>query len=117
MISYINGDIFVFSPPKRSLKAWEPFWDCVTILFEFQNSDVDEEHTEWRLFWIAGIALLRTVGHVLAKADATTTNGRKQAIESAWIAATTCRSRESIRYRRPLVSAALSDEKRFAPPC
>jgi hypothetical protein len=117
MISYINGDIFVFSPPKRSLKAWEPFWDCVTILFEFQNSDVDEEHTEWRLFWIAGIALLRTVGHVLAKADATTTNGHKQAIESAWIAATTCRSRESIRYRRPLVSAALSDEKRFAPPC
>jgi hypothetical protein len=86
MISYVSGDIFVFSPPKQSLKAWEPFWDCVTILFEFQNSDVDEEHTEWRLFWVAGIALLRAVGHVLAKADATTTNNHKQAIESAWIA-------------------------------
>jgi hypothetical protein len=49
MISYISDDIFVFSPPKQSLKAWEPFWDCVTILFEFQNSDADEEHTEWRL--------------------------------------------------------------------
>jgi hypothetical protein len=86
MISYISDDIFVFSPPKQCLKAWEPFWDCVTILFEFQNSDVDEEHTEWRLFWVAGIALLRTVGHILAKADVTTTNIHKQAIESAWIA-------------------------------
>jgi hypothetical protein len=86
MISHISGDIFVFSPPKQSLKAWKPFWDCVAILFEFQNSEVDEEHTEWRLYWVAGIALLRTIGHVLAKADATITNIHKQAIESAWIA-------------------------------
>ena len=86
MTSHISGNIFVFSPPKQSLKAWEPFWECVSILFQFQNSDVDEEHTEWRLFWIAGIALLRTIGHVLAKVDATSSSDHNAAIDNAWIA-------------------------------
>jgi hypothetical protein len=84
VISYITGDIFVSLPPKQTLKAWKPFWDCVSILFEFQNSDVDEEHTEWRLFWVAGIALLRTIGHVLAKADAATSGDHKQVVDRAW---------------------------------
>lgn len=84
MISYITGDIFVSTPPKQTLKAWEPFWDCVTILFEFQNSDADDENTEWRLFWVAGIALLRTIGHVLAKVDASNSSKHKQEIDRAW---------------------------------
>jgi hypothetical protein len=40
------------SPPKQTLRAWEPFWDCVTILFEVENSDIadgKEELPEWRL--------------------------------------------------------------------
>ena len=84
MKSYINDDIFVFSPPKQNLKAWEPFWDCVSILFEFQNSDADEECTEWRLYWVAGIALLRTIGHVLNKVDSTTSITHKRAVDQAW---------------------------------
>ncbi|MFL7905269.1 hypothetical protein ACJ41P_29350 [Azospirillum argentinense] len=84
MSSYITGDIFVSAPPKQTLKAWGPFWDCVDILFEFQNSDADEEHTEWRLLWVAGIALLRTIGHVLAKVDGAASSAHKQAVDHAW---------------------------------
>lgn len=83
----ITGDIFVYSPPKQSLKAWEPFWDCVGILFNFQNSDVadgDEELPEWRLYWVAGIALLRTVGHVLAKVDSQSSLKHSRAISDLW---------------------------------
>ena len=83
-MSYITGDIFVSSPPKQTLKAWEPWWDCVHILFEFQNSDVDEEHTEWKLYWIAGMALLRTIGHVLAKSDALVSPGHKAEVDRLW---------------------------------
>jgi hypothetical protein len=83
VISYITGDIFILTPPKQSLKAWIPFWDCVGILFEFQNSDVDE-YEDWRLYWVAGITLLRTIGHVLAKSDSTTSEKHKTEIESLW---------------------------------
>lgn len=84
MISYVTGDIFASSPPKQTLKAWDPLWDCVRILFEFQNFDVDEEHSEWRLYWVAGIALLRAIGHVLAKADALTSQEHNNAINKIW---------------------------------
>ncbi|WDR02485.1 hypothetical protein PSQ19_18125 [Devosia algicola] len=72
MASFITGDIFVRTPPSQTLRAWEPYWDCVSILFLFENSDIvdrNEELPEWRLHWISGIALLRTIGHVLAKVD------------------------------------------------
>ena len=84
MRSYITGDIFVATVPSQTLKAWEPFWDCVTILFEFQNSDIDDEHPEWRLHWVAGIALLRTIGHVLVKSDAQTSPTHKDRIDTLW---------------------------------
>lgn len=84
MKSYITGDIFVFTPPQQSLQAWAPFQDCVDILFIFQNSDVDTEHPEWRLYWVAGIALCRTVGHVLAKVDAYTSNLHRLEIDALW---------------------------------
>jgi hypothetical protein len=84
MISYITGDIFTFRPSRQTLRAWEPFWDCVGILFEFQNSDIDDEHPEWRLHWVAGIALLRTIGHVLVKADAETSYLHQEAVDRLW---------------------------------
>ena len=87
MDSYITGDIFVRTPPRQTLKAWAPYWDCVTILFQFQNSDVsdgDEELPEWRLYWVAGVALLRTVGHVLAKVDAKTSTEHSEVIGDLW---------------------------------
>ncbi len=87
MPNYVTGDIFVASPPKQTLKAWGPFWDCVSILFMFQNSDVadgEEELPEWRLSWVAGLALLRAIGHVLAKVDAKTSLAHGEAITAIW---------------------------------
>jgi hypothetical protein len=83
-MSETADDIFVLRPNKQTLKAWEPFWDCVTILFEFQNSDVDEDRAEWRLYWVAGIALLRTIGHVLAKSDAAISTNHKNQVDKLW---------------------------------
>src|SRR4051812_8108328 len=85
--NYVTGDVFVMRPPHQTLKAWDPFWDCVSILFQFQNSDLvdgDQELSEWRLFWVAGVALLRTVGHVLAKVDAGVSPCHGKAIGSLW---------------------------------
>lgn len=87
MRDYVTGDLFTRSPPTQTLKAWEPFWDCVSILFHFQNSNVvdgDEELGEWRLYWVAGVALLRTVGHVLAKVDANSSARHAETIGSMW---------------------------------
>ncbi|WP_152659199.1 hypothetical protein [Gluconobacter oxydans] len=87
MSDYVTGDIFELQPPRQTLTAWEPFWDCVTVLFQFQNSDVtdgDVELPEWRLFWVAGVALLRAVGHVLAKVDAKVSPSHTEVIDSLW---------------------------------
>lgn len=87
MKDYITGDIFTLRPSKQTLKGWEPFWDCVDILFHFQNSDVadgDEELPEWRLYWVAGVALLRTIGHVLAKVDAKSSAQHSRVIDGLW---------------------------------
>ena len=87
MSDNIKGDIFINQPPKQTLVAWGPFWDCVDILFQFQNSDGvdgDVELPEWRIFWVAGIALLRTIGHVLAKVDANRSTRHSQVIGELW---------------------------------
>lgn len=87
MASFITGDIFTRAPPIQTLKAWEPYWDCVGILFHFQNSDIvdrDDELPEWRLHWVAGLALLRTVGHVLAKVDALASPAHAAAVDGWW---------------------------------
>lgn len=86
-MNYVTGDIFVMSPPKQTLRAWKPFWDCVDILFEFQNSDVadgNEELSEWRLNWVAGITLLRTIGHVLDKMDSKISQQHSIIIKGWW---------------------------------
>ena len=83
----IAGDIFTFRPSHQSLKAWSPFWDCVDILFQFQNSDIadgDEELREWRISWVAGVTLLRTIGHVLAKVDSTCSKDAQLHISQFW---------------------------------
>ena len=87
MTDYVTGDIFTRRIRTQTLYAWEPFWDCVDILFLFQNSDVadgEEELPEWRLYWVAGVALLRTIGHVLAKVDAKSSAQHSQAIGRLW---------------------------------
>jgi hypothetical protein len=79
-----DGDIFVRTSPRQTLKAWEPFEECRGILFQFQNSDLDDDHPEWRLYWIAGLALLRTIGHVLDKIDAKISDEHRKIIDATW---------------------------------
>ena len=82
--SSITGDIFTRGPTSTSLHAWEP-WDFTrAILFELQNSDIDEEHWEWKVNWFAGVALLRTIGHVLGNVDSKTSERHSQVIAQKW---------------------------------
>jgi hypothetical protein len=55
------------------------------VLFELQNSDIDDEHPEWRRSWIAGVAMLRATGHVLQKVDASTSPRHKSVVDEAWM--------------------------------
>ena len=87
MNSFITGDIFTRIASDQTLKAWEPFSDCVGILFHFQISDIvdgDEELPEWRLHWVSGLALLRTIGHVLAKVDARASPAHAEKVDGLW---------------------------------
>ena len=82
--TWITGDIFVSSEALVTLNAWEPFDFTVGILFELQNSDIDDEHPEWRTHWIAGVAALRIIGHVLHKIDGLRSPRHKELIDAAW---------------------------------
>jgi len=82
--SWITGDIFTSVSGQLTLKAWEPWEETRSALFELQNSDIDNEHPEWRRNWIAGVAMLRAVGHVLQKVDAASSHRHKSLIDSNW---------------------------------
>jgi hypothetical protein len=87
MASLITGDIYTRRPPRQTLRAWAPYSDCVQILLHFQHSDIvngDEELPEWKLHWVSGLALLRTVGHVLAKVDARSSSAHAIAVDQLW---------------------------------
>lgn len=52
--------------------------------FLLQNSDLDDEHPEWRMHWVYGVTMLRTVGHVLDKVDGVRSNLHRSAVSSFW---------------------------------
>jgi hypothetical protein len=83
-ISAIAGDIFTKSIERETLKAWEPWRETQSLLFSFQHTEIDSEHPEWRIYWIAGVALLRTIGHVLDKVDRKLSEDHAFAIQQAW---------------------------------
>ena len=82
--SWIEGDIFVADSGHGILKAWEPWEWTRSVLFQLQNSEIDDEHPEWRLYWIAGVATLRAIGHVLKNVDANVSSAHKHAIDKIW---------------------------------
>lgn len=79
-----RSDLFTKTIDGKTLNAWEPFYDCVHVNFELQNSDVDDEHPEWRVQWVFGVAMLRTVGHVLAKVDGAISAKHSNTIKAHW---------------------------------
>ena len=78
-----RSDLFTRVSPVRTLKAWEPFAECVAMNFELQNSDVGPDFPEWRMKWVYGV-MLRTIGHVLEKVDTKTSDQHQDVIRSAW---------------------------------
>jgi hypothetical protein len=88
MQDLITADIFVEKPTLQTLSAWEPFWECVGILFSLQHTEVvdgDDELPEWRQYWTNGIVLLRTVGHVLDKVDARKSQINAKILNDFWL--------------------------------
>jgi len=82
--SWVTGDIFSRAPKIKFLHAAEP-WDFTRhILFQFQNSDIDDEHPEWMTSWFAGVALLRTIGHVLRNVDRPCGTKYRCAVDGFW---------------------------------
>ena len=72
-------------PKPQTLRAWEPWHFTRSILFELQTWDYDvDDSWKWRTRWIAGVACLRTIGHVLDKIDAKRSLMHRTLIEEAW---------------------------------
>ena len=84
MKSWNTDDVFVSPVPSMTLRAWEPWLEARSLLFEFYNSDIDDEHTEWRIHWFAGVAILRTIGHVLHNVDASTSFRHRTLLGAIW---------------------------------
>ncbi|BDW95423.1 hypothetical protein MACH10_11080 [Thalassospira tepidiphila] len=99
MESYGKGDIFTRRIAIKTLNAWEPYTDCVSILFSFQYLDVadgEDELPEWRIFWVAGLTLLRTIGHVLDKVDKPVSSKHADVIGRNWMRIKTDRQQNRI---------------------
>lgn len=56
------------------LKAWQPLTDCKTA---FDRLELVTDDEEWRIYWVACVTLLRTVGHVLKNEDSKVSNIHK----------------------------------------
>jgi len=64
------------------LKAWQPLEDCKAA-FEMLGKET-RNTPNFRIYWIACVVLLRTVGHVLAKIDAQRHPKIHAAVSAAW---------------------------------
>jgi len=82
--TWITGDIFTSTNSSETLRAWKPFHLCQGILFELQNSDIEPRWSHWQVQWIGGLALLRSVGHVLHKVDSAQSESHQKAISTLW---------------------------------
>jgi hypothetical protein len=82
--SWISGDIFTSPDRPQTLAAWQPYHLCTGIHFDFQNSDIEPLWGHWQVQWIAGIALLRSTGHVLYKVDSKSTERHRRIIREIW---------------------------------
>jgi hypothetical protein len=64
-----------------TLKASDVLADCERLLSEF---DGNLQKPIWRAQWVGLVALLRAVGHVLAKVDVKASVAARVAIDEAW---------------------------------
>ncbi len=55
--------------------------DCMTA---HDLLDIESDAARFRVLWVSGVALLRSVGHVLQKVDAKQTPKIAEAVNAAW---------------------------------
>ncbi|KQV42317.1 hypothetical protein ASE23_16020 [Rhizobium sp. Root73] len=79
-----QSDLFVKACQKRTLRAWEPFSECISMNFTLQNSDIGDEYPEWRMHWVYLVSCLRIVGHVLDKMDAKVSQRHHEEVLRKW---------------------------------
>ena len=77
-----------------TLMARRALADCV-VAHELLEKN-DREDPAWRVHWVACLALLRTVGHVLDKVDGAHTPEHRAAIDATWTAWKGDRKRHAI---------------------
>lgn len=65
-----------------TLHARVPLDDCKAAFDRLERLDFRD--TTWRIYWVACVALLRAVGHVLHKVDAKRGENYNKAIKSLW---------------------------------
>lgn len=65
----------------RSLESSQVLDDCMLAL-ELLESETDPQR--FRLFWLAAVAALRSVGHVLHKVDAARSQKHERAVSAAY---------------------------------
>lgn len=56
--------------------------DCISVL---EKMHTDPKGAEWRIAWIAAVALLRAVGHVLDKVDAEIDPRLRRPVDAWWV--------------------------------
>jgi hypothetical protein len=84
------------SAESYRLHAHEPLRYALAAQELLDNHDQFEEHQEWVLYWVAGVALLRSVGHVLDKVDSARCPTLKQIISKKWTSWNTDRAQNEI---------------------
>lgn len=66
------------------LKAEEVLALCRQIHSSLSGMVIDEARDEWRIYWISGLCMLRTVGQVLDKVDSKLDPALSEVISSHW---------------------------------
>jgi len=77
-------DVYVRQVNRMSLHAWEPYIFAVSLLFNFQHVECDEDHPEWRIYWFSGVVVLRSIGHVLHRVDSQVSARHRLIIDKFW---------------------------------
>ena len=69
---------------KTTLLAWQPWQDAFDAIKFLEEMDSPGSDQNWRVYWVASITLLRTVGHVLHLEDQKRIGNKGKLLEAWW---------------------------------
>ena len=86
-----------------SLLAWRPWKDALDACNLLSSFDSPGEQKNWRLYWLAGVASLRAIGHVMDKVDSKKSLDHKNVIAAWWL---------GVKKNKPLVFSEFIEPER-----